>query len=342
MRTFILFSVLLTLWLNTTTGQNLWVVNNDPLDSNADFDNIQEAVDSADAGDKIYVTPSALAYDSVIVTKRIHLIGVGGWFVQNGIPVVSTLVSGISGVLRLDPGSDSSIVEGIFCYAGSWAGLQIATDNIFIRHTYCNALQFVNNPVNAFIWASYIEAGISGPASNAKIYNSVVRCSWLHCGENANREIWVSNAGSTNCEMRQINSGPGDYAGGSIRFQNVTLRNSIINRTVTLFTNCIVEYNVFSNTPPGVDTTNLTAVNMSTVLDVSNPSPDGRYQLVGDSITNVAFGAGEFGEDCGIFGGDNPYKLSLIPGIPTVNKLFIPIMGDTSNMLKVKVKAKSN
>ena len=80
------------------------------------------------------------------------------------------------------------------------------------------------------------------------------------------------------------------------------------------------------------------------LLDYDGPlfaggdSPDGKYQLI-DDPANLALTAGIFDDECGMFGGLTPYKLSGIPPIPTIYELNVPAVGNT---LPVQVKARSN
>ena len=80
------------------------------------------------------------------------------------------------------------------------------------------------------------------------------------------------------------------------------------------------------------------------LLDYAGPlfgqsdSPDGKYELL-DDPANLALAAGVWGDECGIFGGSNPYILSGIPPIPSIYELIVPAVGNT---LQIRIKARTN
>jgi len=67
-------------------------------------------------------------------------------------------------------------------------------------------------------------------------------------------------------------------------------------------------------------------------------SIDGKWQL---SPNSQARGAGLYGEDCGPFGGPNPYQLSGISDIPFVWQLNVPQQAGQSSGIDVNVKVKA-
>ena len=66
-------------------------------------------------------------------------------------------------------------------------------------------------------------------------------------------------------------------------------------------------------------------------------STDGQWQLAQGS---PAIGAGISGEDAGMFGGDAPYVLSGIPGIPRITFVSVPASGAFPDGLPVTVRAR--
>lgn len=157
--------------------------------------------------------------------------------------------------------------------------------------------------------------------------------------------MWENNSDCSNCLIQNCALGPDPNGCGIYDFyiNNVIFRNNIVSvGNVVQISNSVVEYNIFGDNIPGLDTTNMVGVNIGTVWNLGYPSPDYKYQLIGDSGTNPAFGAGINGEDLGITGGPTPYVFSLLPNIPIVYEMHIPLMGDTTNMLQVKIKARSH
>ena len=326
-------------------SQNIWVVNNSP-GSIADFDNVQDAIDTASSGDRIYIAGSVTPYtESPTLNKTLHIIGPAFWKIQNGIPDENTNWAYVNGALHLSPGSDSSIIEGL-----TLAEAKIESNNIVFRYNYLhltnsnsstNAIvQLINYPSNAFIYGNYLTRCIRGSGDHIYFYNN-------YCAATPDNSYQYWDESNTNSQCQFQNCAIGANNG---TVSNCSFRNNIVQSSEINFNNCVVEYNIFVDDDPTLNNMmvdslgpgNIDGVDISTVWDLSNPSPDAKFQLVGDSTTNPAFGAGIDGEDCGIYGGPSPYRLSGIVSIPTVYQMLVPIVGDTTNMLNVKIKAKSN
>ncbi len=93
--------------------------------------------------------------------------------------------------------------------------------------------------------------------------------------------------------------------------------------------------NISNSDQFGTENSNHENIDMETVF-VGSGSTDGQWQLTDDS---PAIGAGINGEDCGMFGGNTPYKLSGIPSeIPVIYELNVPPSGFN---MSIELKAKS-
>ena len=95
--------------------------------------------------------------------------------------------------------------------------------------------------------------------------------------------------------------------------------NNIFYGSSCTFTNCLLSNNVCSATQVPAGNGNQQNVNMNDVFvcnsNCTGYSADARFQLKAGS---PAIGAGSNGEDCGIFGGSDPYVLSGVPPIPAI------------------------
>ena len=339
------------------TAQQIWIVSNEPGYATADFDNVQEAIDSASAGDKIYVLGSVTDYEIFLVDKRLHLVGSGYWKSENGIQtqnLLPTKIYGHSSVASISIVADSCIVEGF--QAGN---ISIQGDNVIVRHnrTCCKGgsftpsgqIHFIGNPTNVSVYRNFVNNGFNGSATGANIFNNIVAF-----GQDNYPDYWSSNNLNSNCLVIQNSFGL-ELPGGEVQpghgvIDNCIFRNNIVSDTLFEIDNSVVEHNIFSDDDVeinGIPTDslgngNIDSVDINIVWDFSNPSPDGKYQLIGDPISNPAFGAGMNGEDCGAFGASAPYILSGIVQIPSITQMYIPPIGDTTNMLNIKIKAKSN
>ena len=328
---------------NPINAQNLWVVNNDPSFMGEDFDNLQTAIDSASPGDKIYVMGSPNTYSGIVVNKRVHLIGNGYWRVDNMIEGPNGNHSHIDD-FRVVASGDSSIIEG-FYITNTTSGFPSAKLNtaghvVFRYNRVLGYILFEGGAcVNDMIYGNYATKGICGAAINAQVFNNI-----FIDGDGGN--FWCGSSGNSNCVMQ--NNVLVREATSSIA--NCTFRNNIVLSSDFSFSSGSVEYNVFVDDDVilnGIPTDsigngNIDSVDVATVFNLGNLSPDGKYQLIGDPMSNPAFGAGLNGEDCGAFGGVSPYRLSGIVKIPSITLVYVPIVGDTTNKLPVLIKARSN
>ena len=107
-----------------------------------------------------------------------------------------------------------------------------------------------------------------------------------------------------------------------------------------VLTGSTYQYNLFVGTTVPSGTGNVANVDMSAVFtDFANKNVDNDFTLKEGS---PAVGVGENGTDCGAFGGDQPYVLSGIPGVPHIYEAIIPTSASGDSGLKVYLKIKTN
>jgi hypothetical protein len=106
------------------TNATQWTVSNNPLFI-AQFTSLQTALDSASAGDTIYVYRSRTQYGSFNISKPVHLIGAGyyGTIVGN-----DDLTSAVFSIL-----SDSVFIEGFHTSIGVGAGDKLVKSILLSR-----------------------------------------------------------------------------------------------------------------------------------------------------------------------------------------------------------------
>ena len=324
------------------TAQQIWIVSNEPGYSPAQFNNIQEAIDSASHGDLIYVHGTSTPYGGNFSSnKKLHIVGPGFWKSENGIQTTNVNPANFTGDFTLLPGSDSSIVEGIIVKE-----FLVHSSNVVIRHNWVTpfGVKFLNNPSNISVYSNYLSWCVSGSGVNINVFNNI--CIATYIGDSG--PYWQNSASNSDC-LFQSNSCNGSANGYSI--DHCVVRNNIFNNpNFSISGSTVIEHNIFVDddvTINGVPTDslgngNIDSVQIANIWDFSHPAPDGDFLLTGTPMTNPAFGAGVNGEDCGAFGGSAPYRLSGIVQIPSISYMLIPPIGDTTNMLNVKIQAKSN
>ena len=327
-------------------SQTIWVVSNDPVFTEADFDTIQNAIDAAASGDFIYIHGTPFDYvETIHLSKKLHIVGPGFWKSENSIPDPNLNEAYLNGSIYFDPGSDTSVIEGMTVNGIVY----VESDHVIIRHNQIRNfghIEFVNMPEYISVYGNYIARCFRLPGMNINIYNNICTNAWDN-----NVVFWYANAGNVACL----------FVGNSLRntsnpnsecfISNVTFRNNIVHCADFDLVDCtMIEHNIFTDEDvefngipqPGLADGNVDSVDIADVWNLSDPSPDGKYRLIGTSMTNPAISGGVSGEDCGAYGGSTPYILSGIINIPSIYYMLVPPTGDTTNMLNVTIKAKSN
>lgn len=127
--------------------------------------------------------------------------------------------------------------------------------------------------------------------------------------------------------------------------QNSTITNNIFLTASTAITdafNSTIQNNVFvSASQAGADATNIFgATTAALFVGLTGNTTDTQWKLKAGS---PAIGAGAGGTDCGMYGGNTPYKISgVFTGQPTISNFTTPGTVPANGTLKVKVSAKVN
>lgn len=356
-----LIILVVIVFCGTLNAQRILRVNNGVLlnDSSAlppnSFSNIGDALLEADpaGGDIIYLEPSTTSYGSIILEKPVTIIG-NGFFLE-----------GSSGNPDLQENTSNSILTTITLRDGSegsrFVGLQVSN---FSFNT-------IPSPCNITIEKCYILGGISG-TSNTSYSNIEIRKNYffnqVSIFNNSTiilADIFIEN----NIFRSDINSNSSNSSSNLVFRNNVGSRpfltgyyvaNNIFTTTSTIlsFTNCIIRNNIFASNqsanvtvgpisgPGGANNgNNLVSQPVASVI-VNSGSSDGRYQLAAGSPA-IGGGVDISGDkpDCGAFGGNDPYKLSGIPDIPTIYELTFPNGNSVptgSPTLTIDLKTRSN
>ncbi|MCX6269129.1 MAG: hypothetical protein NTW16_17545 [Bacteroidetes bacterium] len=287
-------------------------VNNTPSIT-VPYATLAAAYDAAVDGDTIYIEASGFGYGSFSCYKRLVFIGSGYYLNENPETQASINVSTIAS-LNFYGGSAGSKVMGLYISSGMY---------------------LVGNAQNMVFIRNYI-GSIGGSAEN-----SLFEQNWINSFSGTYENTIIKNNMVNDISIRSYNNSL-VVSNNVINYANLNLvtqcTNNIIYGTCT-FTNCNVLYNVCSATQAPAGNGNQLNVNMNDVFmcygTCTGYSTDARYQLKAGS---PAIGAGANGEDCGMFGGPNPYILSGMPAIPAIYN-FNYYFNDATIHVDMKVKS---
>lgn len=337
----------------------------------ADFSDLQVAVDNASAGDTIYVAPNGGAsYGGIIVSTSLTIIGSGYFLTLNDSTQNFGSASSIDHI-RFEEGSSGSILKGfqlegfITTYTGTFS-----SDNL-------NSCAIILNECCILIEKCAAGPGSGGIGFTARADNCIISKCFFKDRRLDFEGLNVSNspslAGQGVSGLMVSNSALGIFLGGtgsfgtnetvlSASFQRCIFTgrdrfgNRIIDAPNTVFTNCIFfgstdqDYDegnsVFINC---VDENNSIPLNNNNQINVPEDDlfdplledhPELQYSL---SETSPARNAANDGGDCGIFDGPDPYVLSGMPDIPSVFELSVDPSGNgNTQSIGVNLKAKSH
>lgn len=354
MKSLKLLLLLCFLSVNALTAQTIITVNNNP-GANADYANLQHAIDSAAPGDVLHVYGSGTSYGDITIDTPLTLIGPGYFLGQNPQTQVN-MSSATVGAVTFNANSDNSLFTGF--YVGT--GMKLANvSNVIVSR---NFIVTNYNYYNLSNWGYYYYSGIYISSCS----NIILQQNYFDGSSSSShrREVQIDNSSGIAINNNIFNKiavgGITNYTShynivGTANIQHnifqgvISVSNSVIQNNVFLYTNSssmpssTVQNNVFVQNDTTYATNNVINASNSAVL-VGHPtqgsySSDGRYVLKSNS---PAIGAGVGNTDCGIFGGADPYVLSGIPFVPNIHVLIVPSSGTSGGGINVNIKINAN
>ena len=294
-----------------------WRVNNTP-GIDADFTTFKEAHDGASTGDTIYFEGSPTYYGSNdTVYRQLVIIGPGYFLNENDSTQANIVSAKLNDVVFMS-GSEGSIISGMYINGN----IHIGTNNItiernFINEHLCLCASDENNDeyniANCIIKQNYLKEGTYASSENTALnilfYNNIAE------------RIILNDESSATIENNTLITTT--FLEG-IRAYNSTIRNNVLYGRVYTGTANLIE-------------NNLEYITGSEVYLLTGSS-DGRYKLKEGS---PAIGAGYDGEDCGAFGGNQPYVISGIPAGPHIFEADVSTSGSAGSGLPVILKIKT-
>ncbi len=323
--TFIFFAVLVT-----AVNAKSWRVNNTP-GVNADFTSLTVAQDSASSGDTLYIEGSPSSYGNFELKKKLNLIGPGYFLVENEITQASKQMA-ILGSTWIRSSAAGSQVTGVYFdgYLLNQASNVIITRNRVTDGSYGIGITWdTDNVHDVIVSQNYcFQINKNRNVRDILIFNNIV----LNKIDMGNSSDGFTGVISNNVVNNYIQS---PYA--------VVKNNIIYNSEGTgypVLTGSTYNYNLSAGGAVPGGTGNVANVDMNKVFtDFVNKNEDNDFTLKEGS---PASGAGLNGTDCGAFGGDQPYVLSGIPGVPHIYEAIIPTSASDDKGLKVYLKIKTN
>ncbi|TGE26226.1 hypothetical protein [Hymenobacter metallicola] len=308
------------LFATTSAEAKVWRVDNN-TGTPGDFTTASAASTDSRvvAGDTLYFNGSATNYGSMTLSKKLVLIGPGYFLTENPETQVSALTAQLSSV-SFDAGSQGSEIMG-------FDGTQVFvnTNNIVVRrnrNVYAYVGYYVSNVSNVFVSQNYAYYVVVGSGcTNIFITNNYITSSGLSSGSNSVVHV-----------TQNVIDGPGLTTYNSFVYNNI-MNSGSISGTGNSYNN-----NLCNSTQFPAGNGNVQNVTMSNVF-VGTGSTDGKWKLKSGS---PALGAGVNGEDCGMFGGNEPYVLSGLPAIPSIWSFSQPSVVPASGTLQIRIKANSH
>ena len=338
MKNLIIIPFLLVIML--ANGQSILRVNNIP-GINAPYTTIQAAIAAAATGDIILVegSPTAYSVGAVNLTKRLTIQGPGYFLDENtGIQASQQPATVTATSFILSSGSDGSVVGGMTFNQR----IDVRASNIIIENS-------------RFLGPTSILLSNAVPASNLLITGNYMTNGGSSISINANGQTFTNVIISNNLIAFSIDWSTVPIFGviknniftigaSPSNMSNCDVVNNIFLAGFSIGTslNSTIRNNVFVNaTQANADATNLLGVVQATLfVGLAGNTSDTQWSL---KVGSPAIGAGALGEDCGIYGGVSPYKISgVATGQPTITNLNVPGGVQQNGTLNVKVSAKAN
>ncbi len=330
------------LFINNVNAEKYRVNNTGGV--NADYTDLQIAIDAASHGDTIYVEPSSVSYGSISINKKLTIFGPGYFLSENPETQANPSTARITDI-TLEYGSDTSLL----------AGLNIEGLLEFYPYNYGD----INNVVimRNKIFRIHLNSSYSDIGGN----NNMILQNYIHNSTNSSYTItidsyfdgilfqnnYIANTWSTYLNAIEMS----DFS--QVIFSNNVISGDVLNYPSTQFENNIFidatisdtsaagsfDYNIANTDILPYASEHQIIADLTTIFDdacETCASTDGQYQIEGAS---AAFGYANDYTECGMFGGSNPYILSGMPPIPAIFDFKSPSSAADSLSVTIKIKS---
>ncbi|WP_416448253.1 hypothetical protein ACH3PA_13185 [Leeuwenhoekiella sp. A2] len=320
--------------LHLGLAQKLITVDNS-LESNAQYKNLQQALDDASANDTIYVHPSVTNYGDIYLTKPVTLLGY-----SHSDPAIRTMVEKVF----LQDGASNVNINGfrVSISLGTPANNTSAISDLTIQNCrIVSLLYFDGAGVNNLLLQGNVIEIFGSKTANYNNFSDAIIMNNVFTGP-----VYVTNHQSTILKNNMHIGGSGltnmDSANGELDVQNsmfITKTDAWYglnyNNTKVVFTNCL-SYNSSSSLPVLNGENNKNNINPEFINGSTAWDPKLDYHL---KSISPAKGTGINGEDMGIFNeGDFTFNnYGYANGIPTVNITSLTPVVASDGQLEVNI-----
>jgi len=314
-------------------AQNILRVNNN-VGVNAPYTTISAAIAAAGVNDIIMVEGSIVAYDNITVNKKVTIVG-PGYFLLENLNLQGSPSSASLSTISIAAGSDGASFYGLNITGNIGNADNVPSNGLTVSNCRIGALTLSGTVNNFFLTGCYIVNNLV--FSNLSQFTGAIV---------SNNYMGGFGQGSITTLVTLTQN---VIAGGISAAFNCDIRNNIFTGTSFGGLNgSVVKNNVFTVTQASlsssgatVDNTNVfSALTTNLFIGLSGNTTDTQWKLKAGS---PALGAGISGVDCGMYGGNTPYRPSGIQvGQPTITNFTTPASVQQNGTLNVKVSAKVN
>ena len=335
------------LLITTTTAQTIITVDN-IQGANAQFNDLQSAINSASNGDIIYVHASETSYGDIFINKGLALIGFSHSaadkktileFVTLGANASNTKISGVNIRRNLIVDNPTVITNLVF------------ENNLFDSSSVSN-IGFLDAGANNVIFRGNIIQGVGSNTSstNVNVVTNVIYSNNIFLGGGLvvrfHESTTVENNIFLNSRVVNVDSATGDQEVEDCIFYKLTGGQQYNpNSNGVVFNNCL-SYASSQVVPDLVGNNNLNDIDPLFVA--VNPGNNVYEPLSEDynlQSSSPAKGAGTSGDDIGLYSTNTNFSFNnfgFTAGIPTVNITAITSQIAPGGTLEVTIESNSN
>lgn len=329
--TFIISYILLICICNNQQVAQLMIISVKNGDNENFYTELDSAVYYAQHGDTIYIPGGGFEVDSMEISKKLYLIGVGHYPDST----IATYPTNISGQIIFLTGSDSTVIEGCYItgdlvFSDNLSGIIIKRCNLKMLKlgfttVYSDNVQIIETIVRGQVMAlNSINLYISNSILQERIYD-------ITGGYLKNNIFLWSLSGDVFYEIHN-----------TLFENNIILKNEAINQQFevfnSVFDNNLFTYNETFPTGSNVGSNNIVNIPQDSIF-VFLPGSIFDYQADYHLKASCpGINAGTDGTDIGIFGTDFPFKEGSVPQNPHIQIQNI-IYDNLNNTLDINIKS---